>query len=472
MSPTLLNLLPASLLATLALTLVACGGGNSSDTAASPSIQSRLQGTWEQRGYGRMLEIVSDEITLYDFTSQTCARGDTEELEDIAAKLDTIDDDSGEFTLRDAPVGFVTRYTRTDALPDTCSEPIGSRPSEIFNHVWHTFNEYYAFFAERGVDWLAQYDAVRDRIHDDMSDAELFEVLQTLLQPIDDVHVAVTMADGTSYSPGQPKGFFQDLLAEFEAQSEVSDVDSYIVQELNSALAIVDLVYLEGEYSESGGPSGDFFKWGVIGDNTGYLNIGAFILGFDQTIADQLADVERIIDEILTDLNGTESLIIDVRLSPGGADPIALAVANRFADAQRLAIRKITRTVAGESAGEEAFVEPSGRVAYSKPVVVLTSGFSASATEVFTLAMRTMPQVTVIGEATIGALSDILEKPLPNGWQIDLANEVYFDADGTSFEAVGIPPDIAAPAYGKQAREAGQDSALNAALSHLGLETP
>ena len=292
--------------------------------------------------------------------------------------------------------------------------------------------------------------------------------MSELIGPIDDVHVSISAPDGTTFTPGRPKGFYRDFLEEFEQQTDLPSAEEYFAQELNTALAIVDSVYLDGAFVEAGGPSDDFFKWGLIGDDIGYLNVGAFILGFDRPIADQLAEVEAIIDRVLADLSATQALIIDVRLSPGGADPIALAVANRFADRERVAIRKTTRATGSPGLVEEVSVMPSARIRYRNPAVVLTSGFSASATETFILAMRALPQVRFVGERTVGALSDILEKPLPNGWQVNLANEVYFDAAGIAYEAVGIPPDIEVPAFGSRERRIGQDSALNAALKQLG----
>jgi len=453
--------------------MTACGGGGGSSRSPSPSpapvtIQSQLQGVWEQRGYGLVLDISGDRVSTYDFTTQTCVQQPVEDLPALISQMDELVDDPSEFTLRAAPTGFVDRYSKVSSLPAVCAAPIGASPTEMFEHTWHTFNEYYAFFVERDVDWLAQYDAIRPTIHDGMSDEALYAALTELVSPIDDVHVSIKTED-EAFSPGSPKGFFDDFQAEFEGQNDINSIEDYFAQELNTALTIVDEVYLEDEFVEAGGPSDDFFKWGLIGDDIGYLFVGAFIFQLDRSIADQLTDVERVMDQALSDLQDTQALIIDVRLSPGGADPIAVAVANRFANIERLAILKYTRTIEGEGVPQEASLQPSSRVTYGNPVVVLTSGFSASATEVFCLAMRPLPNVTLVGEPTIGALSDILEKPLPNGWQIELANEVYTDADGFAYEVTGVPPNVAVPAYRKAEREMGQDYALNAALTELGV---
>ena len=58
------------------------------------------------------------------------------------------------------------------------------------------------------------------------------------------------------------------------------------------------------------------------------------------------------------------------------------------------------------------------------------------------MALRAMPQVTHIGEPTRGALSDVLNKTLPNGWTLELSNEVFTDHTGELWEARGIPPHV------------------------------
>jgi C-terminal processing protease CtpA/Prc len=90
---------------------------------------------------------------------------------------------------------------------------------------------------------------------------------------------------------------------------------------------------------------------------------------------------------------------------------------------------------------------------------------TASAAEVFAIPMHRLPQVTVIGERTAGILSDILQKPLPNGWFVGLSNEVYLDAQGVSFEGTGLTPDIEVPVFRLEDIEAGIDPALEQALS-------
>jgi C-terminal processing protease CtpA/Prc len=63
----------------------------------------------------------------------------------------------------------------------------------------------------------------------------------------------------------------------------------------------------------------------------------------------------------------------------------------------------------------------------------------------FSMAMMAMPNVTSLGEPTVGALSDTHSVHLPNGWRVRMSNEVYKAIDGVVYEGVGIPVDIHLP---------------------------
>ncbi len=53
---------------------------------------------------------------------------------------------------------FPLILSKVSALPERCNTTVDNDPQAIVDLLWENFNEYYAFFAERGVDWQAQYD--------------------------------------------------------------------------------------------------------------------------------------------------------------------------------------------------------------------------------------------------------------------------------------------------------------------------
>lgn len=89
---------------------------------------------------------------------------------------------------------------------------------------------------------------------------------------------------------------------------------------------------------------------------------------------------------------------------------------------------------------EQWFIEPKGE-RFGQPVVLLTHRQTISARETFALAMRTLPQVTTVGDTTAGAFSNLLLRELPNGWGYSMSIGEWRAADGSTYEGVGLPPD-------------------------------
>ena len=64
-----------------------------------------------------------------------------------------------------------------------------SKPEALFEELWGTFSERYAFFELRGVDWEAQRRKYRPLVNADTSDEQLFELFCKMLKPLNDGHV-------------------------------------------------------------------------------------------------------------------------------------------------------------------------------------------------------------------------------------------------------------------------------------------
>jgi C-terminal processing protease CtpA/Prc len=184
--------------------------------------------------------------------------------------------------------------------------------------------------------------------------------------------------------------------------------------------------------------------------------------GWGETEADIAAAAFTQVASFLADADG---IILDVRYNPGGSDDVALTYAGYFTKSPVPAFTKTTRTETGYTQPFTATIPPQSRN-LTAPVVVLTSKFTGSAAEIFTMAMRELPQATTMGEATSGGLSDVLTFALPNGWTLGLSHQVYLTMAGESFESTGIPPDIAIPVDVDAAKD-GTDTMLQAAIAHL-----
>ncbi len=153
------------------------------------------------------------------------------------------------------------------------------------------------------------------------------------------------------------------------------------------------------------------------------------------------ATLNQALDRALKMFESTKAVIVDVSMNDGGYDTIARSIASRFAADSSIGYYKY----AGDSLGaspQPIYILPSARRRYTGPVYLMTSHATLSAGEVFVLAMRSLPNVTQIGERTNGSFSDVLSKALPNGWLLDLSNEIYLDSTGVIWEGVGVSPTI------------------------------
>ena len=184
--------------------------------------------------------------------------------------------------------------------------------------------------------------------------------------------------------------------------------------------------------------------WGFAAPRVGYLNVltmGGFVATSDEAppLEWELAALEPVLDKAMTAFAAADVVIVDVSNNRGGHDGVARAIAERFTDRRRHAYSKWARG-AKDVPPQEFFLTPTSRPAFHGPVFLVTSDITVSAGEVFTLAMRALPQVVHVGTTTRGCFSDVLVKPLPNGWTVHLSNEHYTDAKGQDHEARGVPP--------------------------------
>jgi C-terminal processing protease CtpA/Prc len=87
-------------------------------------------------------------------------------------------------------------------------------------------------------------------------------------------------------------------------------------------------------------------------------------------------------------------------------------------------------------------MQPEGSAQFTGPVALLTCDSVFSGGEIFALAMKQLPHVTIIGDHTNGIFSYQLEKKLSNGWRYCLSYQIYYSADMKCYEGEGVPADI------------------------------
>ena len=144
-------------------------------------------------------------------------------------------------------------------------------------------------------------------------------------------------------------------------------------------------------------------------DNDSHVSLEAGDDAEADAIEQLFTVLNEALDRVMADLSDTDAIIIDIRTNGGGFDALGLEIAGRFFDQRRLVFRNKARKGDGYNEEVEIYQGPTVENPYTKPNYLLTSGETGSAAETFTIAMRSLPYVTLVGETTEGILSDVLD---------------------------------------------------------------
>ncbi len=308
-----------------------------------------------------------------------------------------------------------------------------SLPEKTFETLWLTFEDNYAFFKLRNIDWKNSYRQYRPTVNAHTSDDELFETFSKMLAPFQDNHINLIIPSKKQFKSTKPSHFVN----EFPTDSLRNQF--WIM--VNQTLASNGFGKLQ-----SAGPAYNGKQLFTCATSKKYAYL-RFNRCFVSPEADNKPDAEvagKILDSVFRNFTGSEMLIVDVRDNIGGNDEFAYEVAGRFAEKKLIGMFKKNRKGGYEDFGEAEtwYIEPKGKPRFLKPVIVLTNDKTVSAGDVFALIMKELPKVKIIGENSRGIYSDMYGFELPNKWQVSLSNQRYYNAAMICYEGSGTPVDI------------------------------
>jgi C-terminal processing protease CtpA/Prc len=299
----------------------------------------------------------------------------------------------------------------------------------VFEHLWTDIHNRYAYFEFKGVDWLAIREKYQGKIHEEITNDALFDVLAEMLSELEDGHVNLSNPANRSRN----WSWFQDF-------------------PLNYNQGIVDRRYLGRDFHISGP-----FRHQIL-DSVLYINYRSF--------ADAIS--HQNLDAIIKRAQGLKGVIIDVRSNGGGNQANAERLAARFTD-MNYTYGKV-RIKTGPcpdcfSSWTNLTVTASQFMRYNGPVIVLTNRASYSTTTYFAAMMRQNSKAMLIGDQTGGGGGTPAFGELPNGWLYRFSSTQTIDVDGNHFEP-GIPVNEIVEME-KSEEDSGIDSIIERALQLL-----
>ncbi|HKU17180.1 MAG TPA: S41 family peptidase [Steroidobacteraceae bacterium] len=393
------------------------------------------RGIWRSRGYGWILEIQPRQLAVYQISQAGCSKDPR--TTNFAAQFGYRSTASSQQVLMITSYPGENRYVldRLPRLPAECSQARWTAP-QLFDHFVASYREHYAFFREHNLDFEGRVRLQRPQITENTSPRELFTAFSQLLDGLGDAHVSLNAkVDGAALTFRTGRGPTMQLLHDraLQAGQEPAEARSRWLAAYHRGIR--DSI-LGGRFQQG---ANDKLVWGRIGSDIGYINIAAVEDFAAGSLGDNIRTVNALLDRILAELDGVRAIVVDITHNTGGYDRLAREISGHFATERMLAYTK--RPFGVEPAiVDELYVVPSNGRRFTGPVYLLTSDITVSGGEILTMTMRVLPNVTQVGTATRGALSDRLTKVLPDGSDFSISNEIYLDPSGQLFEAVGVPP--------------------------------
>ena len=387
----------------------------------------------------------------------------------------------------------------------------------VFDDVWETVRDRYYDPALRGLDWEAEREKFRPLAASAETTAELYAVLRNMLSALKDPHTRVYAPDerfdwqhprfisigisvreigGTPVVVSvEPKSEAEraglrpgDIVTRIDGEAALDVFARRLKEQAGmSTLASTRLLAMSKLFE---GQRDSVLTIGWLGsdgkEKTATLkrewrerntdlrvrmvrDVG--VIEFDVFTQSSAIDFMRALEGKLGRARG---LVIDLRNNGGGEAEAMTEVASTFLAAGTLLGRFTDRKghVQFEPRTRSTMLYAPDRIkSFGAPLIILTSGRTSSAAEIFVAAMKEGRRATIIGQDTCGCVLAIQRRHiLPDGGELDVSEMDFFTARGARLEGAGLAPDETITLE-RQDLRARRDRALERAVERLSSQT-
>jgi len=167
----------------------------------------------------------------------------------------------------------------------------------------------------------------------------------------------------------------------------------------------------------------------ILENNIGYIRITEFRQNTFNQLESTLKELKN---------KGMTALILDLRNNPGGLLDVAVRVAGKFIEKNKL----VVSTKGKKQKENMEFLSKESNPILDIPMVVLVNGGSASGAEIVAGCLQDYKRAIILGEKTFGKGSVQAVFPLEDGSALKLTISKYFTPYGRLIHNKGVMPDI------------------------------
>ena len=224
----------------------------------------------------------------------------------------------------------------------------------------------------------------------------------------------------------------KDVIFSVDGEEIGGDTDKAVALMKGEEIKTLDLVILRGEEKLQMNVTRADVKnvcvnGEMLNDEIGYIRLTSFDENAYKDFHAKLEELKK---------QGMKALVFDLRSNGGGLLTQAAKIASEFIPKDKI----ITYTIDKYEKRED--VKSIGGSAEGMPLVVLTDGYTASASEIVTGALRDYKAATIVGTKTYG--KGVVQVPFElksgdGGLKVTISK--YYTPNGENINKVGINPD-------------------------------
>ena len=164
-------------------------------------------------------------------------------------EISKLTSDSLEVKLGFTKYGFI----RSTSKSEVCNEnSVDDNPVSNFDALWDTFDENYASFNLREIDWEKMKEKYRPKLNAQSTDGELHAVLKEMISELKDGHVSIELPDSLEDEIGNNG-------------TDNGELRELVISEINSKYLDSVKTYNKGKVN-----------WAIINNKIGYIQINDF----------------------------------------------------------------------------------------------------------------------------------------------------------------------------------------------------